>query len=222
MAHKVNAQRGLGSIIGGLPHARFVLFLTVFVLGTGLASRFLSFREALILGFDLAALSFLLAAIGLWSEDAPAAARARAARDDGGRIVLMLVTGLVIMTILITLGLMIGGRQSLTSWDLAIVLSTLVLAWLFANLVYAFHYAHLYYDRGAAGDAGGIVFPEGGEPVFADFVYFAFVLGMTCQTADVAVASHRIRRVMTLHGLFAFFFNLGVLAMTINVLAGVL
>jgi hypothetical protein len=84
------------------------------------------------------------------------------------------------------------------------------------------NYAHLYYDQVEAGDAGGILFPEGGKPVFADFVYFAFVIGMTCQTADLDIASRQIRRVVTLQGLFAFFFNLGVLAMTMNVLSGVL
>jgi uncharacterized membrane protein len=117
---------------------------------------------------------------------------------------------------------MVEGRNHLTTMDFAIVAVTLVLAWLFSNLVYAFHYAHMFYDAKDAGDAGGIIFPEGGAPVFADFVYFAFVIGMTCQTADLDISSRRIRRVVTMQGLFAFFFNLGVLAMTINVLSGVL
>ncbi len=64
--------------------------------------------------------------------------------------------------------------------------------------------------------------PEGGAPVFADFAYYTVVIGMTCQTADLDISSRHIRRVVTVHGTFAFFFNLGVLALTINVLSGVI
>ncbi|MFN3992868.1 MAG: DUF1345 domain-containing protein [Tabrizicola flagellatus] len=205
-----------------MPHPRFVVFLLVFLCTTVGATLFLPIEEATILGFDLAAAVFIALAVPLWTKDVPEGARARAARDDGGRVLLILTAAAALAAILLALGRMVEGRSHLTTGDFAIVAGTLVLAWLFSNLVYAFHYAHLYYDQIEAGDAGGIIFPEGGEPVFADFVYFAFVIGMTCQTADLDIASRPIRRVVTLHGLFAFFFNLGVLALTINVLSGVL
>lgn len=205
-----------------MPHPRFVVFLLVFLCTAVGATLFLPIEEATILGFDLAAAVFIALAVPLWTKDVPEGARARAARDDGGRVLLILTAAAALAAILLALGRMVEGRSHLTTGDFAIVAGTLVLAWLFSNLVYAFHYAHLYYDQIEAGDAGGIVFPEGGEPVFADFVYFAFVIGMTCQTADLDIASRPIRRVVTLHGLFAFFFNLGVLALTINVLSGVL
>lgn len=55
-----------------------------------------------------------------------------------------------------------------------------------------------------------------------DFAYFAFVVGMTAQTADVAVSSPRMRRLVMLHGLLAFAFNTSIVALTINLLAGIL
>jgi uncharacterized membrane protein len=61
-------------------------------------------------------------------------------------------------------------------------------------------------------------FPGPGEPDYWDFVYFAFTLGMTFQTSDVAITDRAIRRVVTAHCLAAFIVNLGVLAFTINVL----
>lgn len=204
------------------PHPRFLAFVAVFAGATAIAAFRLPVEEAAILGFDLAAAVFIALALPLWAVDNPEDARARAARDDGGRLLLMLTAATTLAAILLALGRMVEGRSHLTAEDFAVVAGTLLLAWLFSNLVYAFHYAHLYYDQVEAGDAGGILFPEGGKPVFADFVYFAFVIGMTCQTADLDIASRRIRRVVTLHGLFAFFFNLGVLALTINVLSGVL
>lgn len=205
-----------------LPHPRFLAFLAVFASITLAAAFWLQIEEAAILGFDLATIAFIALALPLWLGDDPTNARARAARDDGGRVLLIVSATAVMVVILLALGRMIEARNHLTPADFAIVAGTLVLAWLFANLVYAFHYTHLYYDQTGNGDTGGIIFPEGGTPVFADFVYFAFTIGMTCQTADLDIASRPIRRVVTLQGLFAFFFNLGVLALTVNVLSGIL
>ena len=56
------------------------------------------------------------------------------------------------------------------------------------------------------------------EPLLADFVYFAFTLGVAVQTSDVAITSPHIRKVVTVHCVVGFFFNLGVLALTVNVL----
>ena len=203
-----------------IPHLRFLIFLAVFAAATLALALRLPLESALILGFDLGAAVFLLSALPLWRADGAKAARARAARDDGGRAFLLLTAAAVLVAILLAMARLAGekggGGQAVLVW------ATLVLAWLFANLVCAFHYGHLFYDRVGEKDAGGIVFPEGGEPVFADFVYFAFTIGMTCQTADLAISSRAIRRAVTLHGLFAFFFNLGVLAFAVNVLAGIL
>ena len=203
-----------------IPHLRFLVFLAVFAAAAAILSLRLPGIGALILGFDLGAAVFLLSALPLWRADGAQAARARAARDDGGRALLLLASAAVLAAILLALARLVGERGG---GPVALVAATLVLAWLFANLVFAFHYGHLFYDLVGEKDAGGIVFPEGGDgPVFADFVYFAFTIGMTCQTADLAISSRAIRRAVTLHGLFAFFFNLGVLAFAVNVLAGVL
>ena len=53
----------------------------------------------------------------------------------------------------------------------------------------------------------------------ADFVYFAFTLGVAVQTSRRRRSPRRhIRKVVTVHCVAGFFFNLGVLALTINVL----
>ena len=202
-----------------IPHLRFLVFLAVFAGAALVLVLRLPVESALIFGFDLGAAVFLASVLPLWRADGAEAARARSARDDGGRAFLLLTSVAVLAAILLALT-RLGAEKGGASF--AAVAGTLVLAWLFANLVFAFHYGHLYYDSVDGQDAGGIVLPGGGEPVFADFVYFAFVIGMTCQTADVNISSRPIRRAATLHGLFAFFFNLGVLAFAVNVLAGIL
>lgn len=46
--------------------------------------------------------------------------------------------------------------------------------------------------------------------------------GMTSQVADVGIASPLLRRLMLVHGLISFAFNLMVLALTLNLVASAL
>lgn len=106
-----------------------------------------------------------------------------------------------------------------------LALLTVVLSWFMVQLIFAFHYAHEYYapDYTTPDETdvvGGLNFPGGQDPDYWDFLHFAVVLGAACQTADVAFTSRRLRRIGTVHGLVAFVFNTAVLALTINLLAG--
>lgn len=82
------------------------------------------------------------------------------------------------------------------------------------------HYAHRFFDCVSDGtDHGGLSFPGTDNPTFLDFCYFAFVLGMTFQVSDVQITSSRIRAEAMVHGLIAFMFNIGILALTVNLVA---
>jgi uncharacterized membrane protein len=118
--------------------------------------------------------------------------------------------------LLIAIGVEAVGRSP-EPFTRILIVGTLIVAWLFSNTVYALHYAHLAYRTPSEG-CTGLEFPDTRLPVYWDFVYFAFTLGMTFQTSDVTIDSQHIRRIVTLHCLAAFFFNIGVLAFTINVL----
>jgi uncharacterized membrane protein len=86
--------------------------------------------------------------------------------------------------------------------------------------MFGLHYAHEYYmkDKGSA-----LEFPEGsGDPDYWDFMYFAFVLGMTFQVSDVQITSKTIRRTVTAHGLVSFIFNTALLALMVSIVAGAL
>jgi len=110
---------------------------------------------------------------------------------------------------------------------LALAASSIVIAWLVTHTLFGLHYAHLFYGD-ADGDPktpehrGGLAFPGDEEPDYWDFLYFAFVVGMTCQTSDVGVTGRQLRRLTLLHGVVAFFFNTVILAMAINIAAGLL
>jgi uncharacterized membrane protein len=196
---------------------RFLAFLVVLVVGTFVASRFLASPYlSFMAGFDLAAVVFLAACISLLSTREAAVIREHAIANDANKTLLLIITGLVVAVLFASIASETVGQrpEPLTK---SVVIVTLVLAWLFSNTLYAIHYAHLAYIKPDAGDAG-LQFPGTSQPVYWDFVYFAYTLGMTFQTSDVTITDERIRRVVTVHCFAAFVFNIGVLAFTINVL----
>jgi len=101
---------------------------------------------------------------------------------------------------------------------IALALATLAATWLIIQTVFALRYARRYYLE----NARGLVFPGDAAPTYLDFAYFAAVIGMTSQVADVGVAHPAMRRLVLLHGLVSFGYNLMVLALTINLVASAL
>ena len=106
----------------------------------------------------------------------------------------------------------------------ALVALTLFVSWLMTHTTFAFRYAHEYYevDDSSEGIAGGLEFPEEKRPDYLDFMYFSLVLGMTFQVSDVQITSRKFRRVAAVHGLLSFLFNTIILALTVNIAAGLL
>lgn len=99
----------------------------------------------------------------------------------------------------------------------------MVLSWVLVHTIYVFHYAHEYYDsRDKNGNkyVGGLVFPEEDEPDYLDFAYYSFGLGCAFQVSDINVTSRRIRRITMFHGLLSFILSTFVIALTINLIAG--
>lgn len=200
---------------------RFLLFAAIMIAGCGTAIPIFGWRLGVMMGFDAAALAFLLSSIPML-KDRSDQMREAAARNDANRFVLLAITGAVSLVILAAVAseLMQKGGPGGTP-AIVLIVATLALSWIFSNAIYTLHYAHLYYSPAlAGGDSRGMDFPDTPEPDYWDFVYFAFCLGMTFQTSDVEVTEVRIRRVVTLHCLEAFVFNLGIVAFTINVLGG--
>ncbi|HTH28507.1 MAG TPA: DUF1345 domain-containing protein [Sphingobium sp.] len=175
---------------------------------------------ALMAGFDLAALAFVGSLGSLYRHD-QARMRSHARENDANRVVMLVVTVIVLLVLMVLIASELAQRQAPSAPMIALILATLALAWVFSNIVYALHYAYLYYSSDADGrDRRGIDFPGTDEPDYWDFTYFAFTLGMTFQTSDTGISSRAVRQTVTFHCLAAFVFNLGILAFTINVLGG--
>ena len=177
--------------------------------------------DCLAVGFDGAAAGMLLSMLPLLGEVTPAEMRRRAAANDANRLLVLVLTSVLTVVVMAAIVGELAGARAGHALSIVKLVASLVLIWLFANSTYALHYAHAYYARTAEGaDAGGLEFPGTPSPSYSDFAYFAFTLGMTFQTSDVAITAPAIRRVALLHSFAAFVFNIGVIAFTINALGG--
>ena len=115
---------------------------------------------------------------------------------------------------------MVKGMQgSLKTAHIALATLTLLSSWAFTHLMFALHYAHDYYEAASRGQAPGLSFPDTPDPEYGDFLYCAFIIGTSGQTADVSFTSKPMRRIGLVHSVLAFLFNTTVLAMTINIAA---
>ncbi|MDO7835914.1 DUF1345 domain-containing protein [Sphingobium sp. HBC34] len=198
---------------------RYGMFLALLALVMPLAF-WIPWHEAVMAGFNLAAIAFMASVVPLIDADA-ASMRRKAQANDANRGLMLLLTAIVSLVILVAVGVAISQHGGPNGAMIALLLATLLIAWLFSNLVYAMHYAHNFYLPDKTGrDRGGLDFPDEEEPGYWDFLYFAFTLGMTFQTSDVAVTATAMRRTALFQCLAAFLFNLGILAFTINVLGG--
>lgn len=110
------------------------------------------------------------------------------------------------------------------SLHVSLVGGTLLLSWLVTHVVFAVRYSHEYYTTslGRAEVDGGLQFPGEDAPDYWDFVYFALVLGMTFQVSDVEITSRKLRRLASVHGLIGFLFNTVIVALTVNIAAGLI
>lgn len=146
--------------------------------------------------------------------------RGKAKPEDADRILLLALTAVIMVTILTAVAAELTQTEAPYSFAVALVIGTLAIAWCFSNMIYAIHYAHLYYDdsRGG-GDRGGVEFTKTKSPDYWDFVYFAYTLGMTFQTSDVNITDGQWRKVVIFHCIAAFVFNIGIIAFSINILA---
>ncbi|MBA2935267.1 DUF1345 domain-containing protein [Sphingomonas sp. CGMCC 1.13654] len=203
---------------------RFIAFVLILIAGLPILQPLLGWRQGTMAAFDIAAVIFLVSIWPLLKTPHAREMRVHAERNDANRAVLLGITGAVMLVVLVAVGSELIEKGSPKGLQVALIIATLLLSWLFTNIVYALHYAHMFYSQEAGDegceDIGGLDFPSTKEPNYWDFVYFSLTLGMTFQTSDVEMTTTSVRIVATFHCFAAFIFNLGVLAFTINTLGG--
>jgi uncharacterized membrane protein len=207
-------------------HHQLLISLAITAAAGILLRPLLRFVHLLIICWNTFAMSTL--ALAWWhivTAD-PARARREARLQDAGRTFIFVFVVLCACASLCAIGLLlVEAKQRMPAAPaphVALLIVSILSAWALVHTVCSMRYAHIYYgdaDQEKGADKG-VKFPGGGEPDYLDFAYYAFVVGMTCQVSDVQVTSKRLRRLTLLHGVIAFAFNTAILAMGVNVVAG--
>jgi uncharacterized membrane protein len=188
----------------------------------------ISWHTRAVASWDLGTLAYLgLAWMLIGRTDARVTREHALSQDQSGYVIFLFVVGAACAST-VAIGFVAGTIRDLPfwarTWHLMLTIIALVSSWLLIQTVFAFHYAHRYYaaPRGEPAATASLQFPGGREPDYLDFAYYAFVVGMTSQVSDVAVASRSMRRLTMIHGVLAFMFNIAVLALSINIIASVI
>jgi uncharacterized membrane protein len=188
----------------------------VAVTGAALSPMLPAMTTALV-AWDLGVVAYVARLSWTMFRTDPEAMRRRAALLDEGKWAILALTVGAAIACLAAILLDLASSKGAPGFAGRAVLAavTVLLSWTFVHAVFAQHYAHLWY-----GARGGLEFPGTPDPDAADFVYFSFVVGMTFQVSDVQVTSKTMRRLVVAHGLVSFLFNTVILALSVNLAAG--
>jgi uncharacterized membrane protein len=204
-----------------LARTRVVVSYTAGFIAFGVAKFLAVWQAAVLIGWSCAsAIAVLWILIEVWGHDAEGTA-AVARREDDSRVAadLLLVSSSVISLVAVGFGLVKAAHsKGLAQGGLtAIAVLTVVLSWAVVQCTYLLRYARLYYTMG-----GGVDFNEDDPPDYRDFAYLALTIGMTYQVSDTDLKTKAIRRNAMHHAVLSYLFGVVVVAMTINVVAGLL
>ncbi|RDV03846.1 DUF1345 domain-containing protein [Undibacter mobilis] len=209
-----------------IAQAHFKLVIAI-VAGMAFGLALLAFQidvtARLLAGWDVGLVVYLALAARFRRQHGIKDIRKRAAeQDEGGFAILLLSIVATFASLVAVVFALVGAKHGNAPLAIALTIVTIVLSWTFVHTIFAFHYAHEYYGKGRDDIIGGLDFPGDKAPDYSDFLYFSLVIGMTSQVSDVQITSKVIRRMASMHGVLSFFFNLVVLALTVNVVANLI
>lgn len=152
--------------------------------------------------------------------------RKKAREDDGGATFVFFIVLLSSFASMVAVFMLITTQDDelkKSGFYLPLTIASMILAWTLLHTQYLFHYAHEYYDEddnGKKEQIGGLDFPGDEDPDYMDFAYYSFCIGCTFQVSDVETTTRLLRKITFFHSIISFFMNTFVVALTINLVAG--
>ena len=199
-------------------HVRFYA-----ALGCGLVAlavgRMMGLAPALLAAGDVFYFVFLALCLAMVAGQSAADLKRRAKTEDEGIAIVILIILATILFFSIAVFEALSRKHGIEILPLVLAGVGAPLGWFVLHTAMAFHYADLHYFDDPAepdDDQGDLGFPGKGDPCAWDFLYFSFVIGMTCQVSDVVVKTTVMRRTVLWHGVVSFFFNTVFIAMAVN------
>jgi uncharacterized membrane protein len=202
------------------PYLLGALMLGVAV-GMLVPAHYSDLRRALI-GWNSGVWSYLLIMAWTMFRADHSRVRAIAERQDesGGAVLGAVVVGAIlsVYAIVTELANMKEATEHVKALHYGFTALTVIGSWLLVGVMYCFHYAHIYYT--ANKHALPLEFPDQHtQPNYWDFLYFSFTLSVAVQTSDVTVRTRAMRKLVLGHCVLAFFFNLVILGLSVNIAA---
>lgn len=209
-------------------HHRLFISLFIALISFFLFKSYHSFPSSLMASWLCFAITHLFLSWYTIFSQHPLEVKKIASTQDSSRTWIFIFILLAAIASLCAVILLLQSSKTLNGVNLAdhIILSlgSVVCAWCLVHTLFTFRYAHLFYNnaKSCEGSGKGLEFPNEKTPDYLDFAYFSFVLGMTFQVSDVEISSKRIRRLALLHSLISFIFNTAILALSINIISGLI
>jgi uncharacterized membrane protein len=207
-------------------HGRLLIAAVIGLAVIAMAPTHWRLTTQLLAGWDIGVAIYLVLMHSMFRRCDIDHIRRRAAEQDEGEFAILILTMIATIASLGAIVVELGGVKQAASGDallqLLLAAVTILLSWGFIHTIFSIHYAHEYYGERRDGKIGGLVFPGDAKPDYLDFLYFSLVIAMTSQVSDVVITSKVIRRVVSLHGVLSFFFNLTVLALTVNMISNLI
>lgn len=210
------------------PLVRFLICLSIAILVFFIVPKAFGFVFRYVIAWDIFSFFFLLLSWIVILTRTVEQIRKKATEDDGSAIyVTLMVLFSSLAGLLSVLLLMLSQEAAKNPLFIPASLTGMIFSWAMVHSIYIFHYAHEYYageeeTTGSKKAIGGLDFPKEKKPDYLDFAYFSFVMGCTFQVSDVQITSRVIRRIAFVHSILAFFINTFVVALTINMIGGLI
>ncbi len=181
----------------------------------------------LLLAWNIAIGLYLVLAWEMMLNSSEERMKLRAQMQDDGQFVVLILTVVAAVACMTAIVAQLSGLKDMSPFlrglHVGLAALTILTAWIFVHTMFALHYAHDFYVNMVKGHPPCLEFPGICErPSYSDFLYFAFVIGTSGQTADVSMSSKPMRRIGLVHCVLSFFFNTTLLALTINIGAGLI
>lgn len=217
---QTTASTGAAHPPGFVRASRRALRVLPFGVVAGVATTLVApWSVAVLLGWCVAAWLFVTWTVARLAGMDGDATQAHARAEDDSRGVTDLILLIAALSSLAGIGLVLVEASSADGWQRGVMIALTVVAvagaWAVVQTVFTLRYAHCYYA-----EQGGVDFNEEGMADYHDFTYLAVTVGMTFQVSDTDITSKSIRRLVTRHALISYVFGAVLIAMTINIVAG--
>lgn len=205
---------------GVTARARLLAMLAVAVTATLITGFAQHWDLAPVVGWDVAALLFVVSTWAAILGMGPRQTAEHATRENPGRAASDLIIICSAVASLVGVGVLLvransahGAEQNLLA---ALGVLSVGLSWFAVHTLFTLRYALLYYS----GSEQGINFKSKVPPRYLDFAYLAFTVGMTFQVSDTDLQSPVMRANALRHALLSYLFGSVILASMINLVVG--